>query len=242
MIEIRNLHKRFNSKEVLRGVDLLVRDGETVAVLGKSGEGKTVLLKHIVGLMRPDKGHVYINGEDITEVPKTKLYNLRRQIGFVFQGAALFDSLTVYENVALPLEENGLPKGEIEDRVMRVLSLVDMAEAKSKYPIELSGGMKKRVGIARALITEPRYLLYDEPTAGLDPVMADRINDLIVELKEKLETTAIVVTHDLRSALKTSDRIVLLSSGRIVVEAKGEEILKTEQPEMQEFLKASGLI
>jgi phospholipid/cholesterol/gamma-HCH transport system ATP-binding protein len=242
MIDVRDLHKSFNSKKVLRGVNIHVEDGETLAVLGKSGEGKTVLLKHIVGLIKPDKGEIYVNEKDITKVSKRELYRIRKLFGFVFQGAALFDSLTVFENVALPLKENGVEEEEIRERVLKVLELVDMREAERLYPGELSGGMKKRVSIARALVTEPKYLLYDEPTAGLDPVMADHINDLILYLKESLKTTGIVVTHDLRSALRVSDRIVLLSGGKIVVEGRGEELLKTSHPEMHEFLRTSGLL
>lgn len=242
MIEVRDLHKSFNSKRVLNGVNLRVDDGETLAVLGKSGEGKTVLLKHIVGLMKPDKGEIFVNGKDIVKVSKRELYRIRRLFGFVFQGAALFDSLTVFENVALPLREDGVGEREIEEKVLKVLELVEMQRAINLYPGELSGGMKKRVSIARALVTEPKYLLYDEPTAGLDPVMADHINDLILHLKEHLRTTGIVVTHDLRSALRVSDRIVLLSGGKIVVEGRGEEVLKTSHPEMHEFLRTSGLL
>jgi len=242
MIEVKDLHKSFNSKKVLQGVNLRVENGETLAVLGKSGEGKTVLLKHIVGLIKPDKGEILVNGKDITKVSKRELYRIRKLFGFVFQGSALFDSLTVFENVALPLRENGLKEEEVRESVLKVLELVEMQKASNLYPEELSGGMKKRVSIARALVSEPRYLLYDEPTAGLDPVMADHINDLILHLKKHLRTTGIVVTHDLRSALRVSDRIVLLSGGKIVIEGKGEELFKTSHPEMHEFLKTSGLL
>ena len=241
MIEIRDIHKKLGNKEVLKGVSLTVNDGETVAILGRSGMGKSVLLKHMVGLMKPDHGQVIVDGIDITRVNRKKLFEIRRLFGFVFQNSALFDSFTVWKNVALPLIEAGYDMKTIDRQVKKVLSMVNLEGTENLYPAELSGGMMKRVGIARALVGDPKYLLYDEPTAGLDPVIADRINDQILYLKEYLKKTAVVVTHDLRSALKVSDRIALLADGVIVTCIRKEEIFQVEHPEMRQFLKASGL-
>jgi len=241
MIEIRDIHKKLGNKEVLKGVSLTVNEGETVAILGRSGMGKSVLLKHMVGLMKPDRGQVIVDGIDITRVNRKKLFEIRGLFGFVFQNSALFDSFTVWKNVALPLIEAGYDMETIDRQVKKVLSMVNLEGTENLYPAELSGGMMKRVGIARALVGDPKYLLYDEPTAGLDPVIADRINDRILYLKEYLKKTAVVVTHDLRSALKVSDRIALLADGVIVTCIRKEEIFQVEHPEMRQFLKASGL-
>ncbi len=241
MIEIIDLHKSFRGKKVLNGVNLTIKEGETIAILGRSGIGKSILLKHIVGLMKPDRGKVIVDGKDITKVKRRELFEIRKLFGYVFQNSALFDSMTVFKNVALPLIEAGVENNEIEKRVKQVLSMVNLEGTENLYPAELSGGMMKRVGIARALIRNPKYLLYDEPTAGLDPVIADKINDLILYLKEYLKKTAIVVTHDLRSALKISDKIALLADGKIVTLIEKDRIFQVDHPEMRHFLKASEL-
>ncbi len=238
MIRIENLHKAFEGKPVLRGIHLEIADGETVAVLGKSGSGKTVLLKHIVGLMKPDQGHVWVDEWDVPRLRRRQLYELRRRFGYVFQASALFDSLTVYENLALPLRDRGVPEAEIRRRVLRALERVDLQGAENLYPSEMSGGMQKRASVARALVIEPEYLLYDEPTTGLDPVTADRINDLMIRLKKDLGITAVLVTHDMRSALRVADRLVLLSEGRIRVSVPVAEVFSTPDPELQDFLES----
>jgi len=238
MIELKGVHKSFGNKQVLRGVDLTIRDGELLVILGRSGTGKSVLLKHIVGLMKPDKGSVIVEGEDVSHVHTAELYRIRRLIGFVFQNSALFDSMTVFENVALPLiERGGMSIDEVRQRVIDVLSLVEMEDAALLMPEELSGGMRKRVAIARALVAEPKYILYDEPTTGLDPIIADRINDLILALKRDVGVTSVVVTHDIHSALKIADRIVLLSGGRIAVEAPRDAVWDVQHEEFRQFLK-----
>jgi phospholipid/cholesterol/gamma-HCH transport system ATP-binding protein len=242
MIEIKGVCKSFNRKPVLSDLYLTVRDGETLSILGKTGSGKTVLLKHIVGLIQPDLGIISVDGEQVNGAKQASLYRIRQAFGYVFQAAALFDSMDVFENVALPLsDQRRFPKETIEERVMHVLNLVGMEESRSLYPVELSGGMKKRVGIARALVTGPTYVLYDEPTAGLDPVMANRINELILDLKRRLKVTAVVVTHDLGSAMKISDRIALLCDGRIVFESEPCNVCSSDCVEMREFIESSGL-
>ncbi len=243
MIRLVNLWKRFGRKEVLRGVSLTIEDGETLAILGKSGTGKTVTLKHILGLLYPDRGEVYVDGLRVDRAGRKELYALRRRFGYVFQGAALFDSMTVYENVALPLvEQKRYRDEEIRARVRQALEMVDLAGTEALYPSELSGGMRKRVGIARAIVHAPEFLLYDEPTAGLDPVTADRINDLMLNLKENLDVTGVMVTHDLRSALRVADRLVLLDEGEVVVDTPVDRILEVTHPAFRQFLEASGIM
>ena len=242
MIEIRGVHKSFNGVPVLQGVDLTIREGEKITILGRSGSGKTVLLKHIVGLIRPDRGTIRVNGLDVCRASASELYRVRERFGFVFQSAALFDSLTVFENVAFPLRERDMPEAEIRERVMAVLGEVGLLDAVDKYPAEISGGMRKRAGIARALVTEPTYVLYDEPTTGLDPVMADRIEDLILELAEMRNVTSIIVTHDIRGALKISDRIAFLEEGVIAWEGPTREVFTADLPALKEFLRAAELV
>ncbi len=242
MIEIVNVHKSFNSNKVLRGVNLSINEGETLAIIGKSGSGKSVLLKHIVGLLFPDEGYVVVGNEKIDPANPQKLYEIRRKFGYLFQGAALFDSMTVGENIALPLVENdyNLSEEEINKRVSEKLELVGLPGTENLKPAELSGGMKKRVGLARALVTEPQYILYDEPTTGLDPIMSDSIDELIKNLADKLNVTSIVVTHDMFSVKNVSDRIAMLYEGKIYFTGTPEEILNSKDNVITEFIKRTG--
>jgi len=239
ILKLVNLSKSFEDKKVLDSINLEVKEGEALAILGKSGVGKTVLLKSMVGLLKADSGHIFFKSVDITRLKRKELFAIRKHFGFVFQGAALFDSMTVYENIALPLEQIGLRRNEIEVRVKTVLELVGLPGIEGLLPHELSGGMKKRVGIARAFATQPQIILYDEPTAGLDPITGIRINHLISELNRKRNVTAIVVTHDIRSAISICDRIVLLSEGRLVVDVRVKDIEKVKHPEFIEFIKST---
>ncbi|MEE8228735.1 MAG: ABC transporter ATP-binding protein [candidate division NC10 bacterium] len=236
-IELRRLYKAFEGNQVLQGVDLGIEAGEILTILGGSGTGKSVLLKLMIGLLKPEAGQILIDGEDIVPLREDDLLKMRRKVGMLFQGAALFDSLNVRENVAFPLREHTrMPEREIRDRVGEVLTLVGMAEMEEKYPVELSGGMRKRVGLARAIALTPQIVLYDEPTTGLDPRNVDKINELITDLRAKLGVTSVVVTHDLQSAFRISDRVSLLSEGRIAATASPAEIGKFEDPVVQEFL------
>jgi phospholipid/cholesterol/gamma-HCH transport system ATP-binding protein len=237
MIQIRDLWKSFNGSEVLRGVDFDIREGETTVVIGRSGGGKSVLLKHVCGLLRPERGTLEVDGVDIVPLRERALTPVRKKFGFLFQGAALFDSLTLFDNVAFPLrEERKLNEGEIEERVMQMLTLVDLAPARSKKPSELSGGMRKRAGLARACVTYPKYLLYDEPTTGLDPIRADNINELILRLRDELNVTGVAVTHDMVSAYKIADRIALLHEGKIYAIGTPKEIQASTDPVVKQFI------
>jgi len=242
MIEIVNLHKSFGTNHVLRGVNLTIKEGESLAIIGRSGCGKSVLLKHIVGLLSPDEGYVKFDGKIINELEKKDLYEIRRRFGFLFQGAALFDSMTVEENVALPLIENnfGYSKGKIEKIVAEKLELVGLPGTEKLKPAELSGGMKKRVGLARALVTNPDYILYDEPTTGLDPVMSDAIDDLIKSLNEKLKVTSIIVTHDMFSVRNTAEIISMMHEGKIYFTGTPQELLDSTDPVIQKFIQRTG--
>lgn len=243
MIQVENLTKSFGGNLVLDGMCLHVREGETVVVIGRSGCGKSVLLKHIVGLLRPDSGRILLKGQDITHLGERRLNKVRRLFGVVFQGSALFDSLTVAENVGFGLTQHTkMSRREIEGKVARCLQIVGMNGVQSKMPSELSGGMKKRVALARAIALDPPIILYDEPTTGLDPIMADAINELIISLREKLEVTSIAVTHDMNSAYKIADRIAMLHGGKIVQEGTPEEIRNSPDPVVQQFIqgKAEG--
>jgi len=240
MIRIRNLHKSFGDNRVLRGVNLEIEDGETITIIGGSGCGKSVLLKHIVGLLKPQVGEVEVDGEEITRLGMEELAEVQKKFGMLFQGAALFDSLTVRENVAFGLRMlTDLDEGEIEKRVSEKLSLVGLKGIEDLMPAELSGGMKKRVGLARAIAMNPKYILYDEPSTGLDPIMADVINDLIIDLRKKLKITSIAVTHDMVTAYKISDRIAMLYEGRIEEIGVPQEIKKSENPVVRQFITGS---
>lgn len=242
MIEIKNLHKNFRDKDVLRGIDLNIESGESLAIIGKSGSGKSVLLKHIVGLLLPDEGYVKVEGQSINEMSTKELYAIRRKFGFLFQGAALFDSLTVGENVALPIIENdfNVDAEDVKKNVEEKLELVGLPGIQELKPAELSGGMKKRVGLARALITNPGYILYDEPTTGLDPVMSDSIDELIKELSTKLKVTSIVITHDMISVKNVANSVAMIHEGKIYFKGSPDDLINSKDPVIENFIKRTG--
>ena len=236
-IELCDVTKRLGDREVLDGVSLAILKGETMSVIGGSGAGKSVTLKHIVGLMKPDRGCVKVDGVDVTNSNHGSLETARRKIGFCFQGSALLNSLTVYENVALPLREHvRVDEPEIRRRVEEKLALVGLEDAGKKLPAEISGGMKKRVGLARAIIRDPEIILYDEPTAGLDPVMGSTINDLILDMQKKLGVTSVLVTHDMTSAFRVSNRIAMLLKGRIIKVGTPAEFRASQDPLVKQFI------
>jgi len=237
MIVFNDVYKSFGPKRVLQGYSLDVPDGQTTVVIGYSGTGKSVALKHIVGLLDPDAGDVVVDGQVVHELDREGLVALRSTIGFVFQFAALFDSMTVRENIALGLKRQRVPQREIDERTRESLALVDMEGSEDRYPIELSGGMRKRVGIARAIALRPRYLLYDEPTSGLDPVTSAVINRLMVRAREKLGVTGLVVTHDMNSAYAIGDRIAMLYKGMIRQVGTVEQIQRTHDPIVRQFIE-----
>lgn len=236
MIEFQDLHKRFGDKTVLNGFSLRVADGETMVILGFSGSGKSVALKHVVGLLHPDAGDVLVDGQAVSTLDRPALNAVRRGIGFVFQFAALFDSMSVADNVALGLRRR-LPEQEIAERVHEALALVDLTGMDDKFPAELSGGQRKRVGIARAIALRPKHILYDEPTTGLDPVTAATMDRLMVRTREATGAAGIVVTHDLRSAYTVGDRIAMLYQGRIRQVGTVAEIQSTEDPVVRQFIE-----
>ena len=237
MIQFRDLHKGFDGQVVLDGFTLEVKDGETMVIIGLSGSGKSVALKHVVGLLHPDAGDVIVDGRPVSQLDRAGLMALRREIGFVFQFAALFDSMTVAENVALGLRRRGLSEETIAQRVGEALELVDLAGTDDRLPAQLSGGMRKRVGIARAIALQPRYILYDEPTTGLDPVTSAVMNQLMVRTRERLGVTGIVVTHDMRSAYTVGDRIAMLSEGRVRQVGSVAEIQATTDSVVRQFIE-----
>lgn len=238
MIEISGVHKKFGSKQVLRGVDLEINVGETLAIIGRSGCGKSVLFKHIVGLLLPDEGTVKVEGKDIAKISRKELYELRKNFGFLFQGAALFDSMTVEENIALPIIESGqkVDREVLDEMIREKLAMVGLKDIQKQKPSELSGGMKKRVGLARALITNPGYILYDEPTTGLDPIMSESIDNLIKELAGKLSVTSIVVTHDMLSVEVVADRVAMVHEGRIHFTGTPQELMSSDDEIIRTFL------
>ncbi len=242
MIKIDGLHKSFGAKQVLRGTSLEVSRGESMVVIGGSGSGKSVLIKHIIGLLKPDRGSVNIDGVDISQLKEKELYEVRRKFGMLFQGAALFDSLTVWENVAFVLLRHlKMRPAEARERASEKLRLVGLTGVEDLMPSELSGGMRKRVGLARAIAHEPEIILYDEPTTGLDPIMADAINDLIIELRERLHVTSVTITHDMKSAYKIADRIAMLYEGRIIEVGSPEQIRGTANPVVRQFITGSAV-
>jgi phospholipid/cholesterol/gamma-HCH transport system ATP-binding protein len=237
MVAVRALTKKIGRQEILRGVDLEVARGETLAIIGRSGGGKSVLLKHLVGLMRPDAGEIWIDGENIIEMHERQLGAIRQKVGILFQGGALFDSMTVEENIAFPLREAGERDSKVlRAKVSEMLEVMEMEGEQAKMPESLSGGMKKRVGLARSIIRRPSCVLYDEPTSGLDPVVADSINRLIRRLQERFGVTSIVVTHDMKNAFHVADRIAYLHEGRIYFHGTAGELQQSNDQLIQDFL------
>ena len=237
MIAVRSLAKKIGQQEILRHVDLKVAKGETLVIIGRSGGGKSVLLKHLVGLMKPDAGEIWIDGQDIIGMSERELAEIRQKVGILFQGGALFDSMTVEENIAFPLREAGERNSKIlRAKVDEMLEVMEMEGEHDKMPVNLSGGMKKRVGLARSIVRRPSCVLYDEPTAGLDPVVADSINRLIRRLQERFGITSIVVSHDMKSAFHVANRIAYLHEGRIYFHGTPESLQQSTDPLIQDFL------
>jgi phospholipid/cholesterol/gamma-HCH transport system ATP-binding protein len=238
MIQLIDVHKSFGAKRVLNGFTLDVPEGETMVIIGYSGTGKSVAIKHIVGLLEPDSGQVFVDGLEVPRLSRRELYKLRARIGYVFQFAALFDSFTIGENVAMGLrKQDELTEAEIQARVHESLELVDLPGVEGRYPAELSGGMRKRVGIARSIALRPKYILYDEPTTGLDPVTSAVIDQLMVRMREKLGVTAIVITHDLRSAYTVGTRMAMLYEGRVRIEGTVDEVRHSTDPVVRQFIE-----
>lgn len=238
MIEVVDLHKQFGASKVLTGINLKIERGNTCVILGGSGSGKTVLMKHMIGLLKPDAGKVIIEGEDIVPQGMDQLEQVRRKFGMVFQAAALFDSMTVYDNVAFPLREHSKYKeSEIRDRVHAKFKIFGLANVDNKYPADLSGGMRKRVGLARAIILDPTIVLYDEPTTGLDPITTDYVDEMIKQAKQELGVTSVVISHDIASAFNVADQIAFLSKGVIVEQGPPEKVRVSEHPAVKVFLQ-----
>ncbi|MFZ4594280.1 MAG: ABC transporter ATP-binding protein [Verrucomicrobiaceae bacterium] len=232
------MHKKLGWQHILRGVDLKVHRGETLAIIGPSGEGKTVMMKHVIGLMRPDRGEVIVEGVHVEKLTDRQMAPIRKKVSMMFQNAALFDSMTVEENVAFPLVEAGVKdRKEIRDRVQEVLEVVDLAEHGKKLPVNLSGGMRKRAGIARAIVGHSHCILYDEPTASLDPVVSDVIDQMILRLQKRFGVTSLVVTHDMKSMFKIANRIAMLKRGVIHFLGTPEELRNSPDPEVQDFIE-----
>jgi phospholipid/cholesterol/gamma-HCH transport system ATP-binding protein len=237
MIEVRELFKRFGAQEVLRGVNLRIDKGESVVIIGRSGGGKSILLKHLIGLLQPDSGSVLIDGEDISHRDERQLLRVRHKFGMLFQGAALFDSMTVAENVGFALRrERKWTEAEMNQKIHEALAMVELEGIEKQKPAELSGGMRKRVGLARAIIYQPEIVLYDEPTTGLDPVVADSIDKLIISVRERLKVTTVAVTHDMRSAGRIGQRIMMLYHGQIAFTGTPDEIFKCQDPIVHRFV------
>ena len=238
MIEVRNLEKSFGGQKVLDGVSFRIEKGESVVIIGRSGGGKSVLLKHLIALLKPDAGEVRIEGEDIVPLDERQLLRVRHKFGMLFQGAALFDSMTVAENIAFALRrERSLPEEQIAERVATVLEMVDLPGTEDKNPSELSGGMRKRVGLARAIVYQPEIVLYDEPTTGLDPIVSDSIDKLILRVRDRLHVTSVVVTHDMRSARRLGQKILMLHDKRIYVTGTANEIFTSQDPVVRQFVE-----
>jgi phospholipid/cholesterol/gamma-HCH transport system ATP-binding protein len=237
-IELLDIHKAFGPKEILRGLSLEVREGETVALVGFSGAGKSVTLKHIAGLLMPDRGAVRVDGQEVPKLGRDELYRLRLQMGYVFQFAALFDSMTIAENVSMGLrKKGGMTEREVRERVAESLDRVGLGGFEARLPAELSGGQRKRAGLARAIAYRPKYLLYDEPTSGLDPVTTEVIDRLIIKMADELGVTSLVITHDMKSAYAISDRIAVLYDGRVVEQGTPDEIRGTTNPVVKGFVE-----
>lgn len=238
MIEVRDLRKSFGTHVILDGVSFRIEKGESVVIIGRSGGGKSVLLKHLIGLLKPDAGQVLIEGENIVPMNERQLLHVRRKFGMLFQSAALFDSMTVAENVGFAFRhERSLPEEEIRQKVAEVLEMVDLPGTEDKKPSELSGGMKKRVGLARAIIYHPEIVLYDEPTTGLDPIVSDSIDQLILRVRDRLDVTTVVVTHDMRSTRRLGQRILMLHDQRIYATGTPDEIFNSKDPVVRQFVE-----
>lgn len=237
-IRIRNVRKKLGAQEVLRGVNLDITAGETLVIFGRSGGGKSVLLKHLIGLLMPSSGEILVEGQNIANLGERALGSIRKKISMLFQGAALFDSMNVEDNIAFPLKEAGITnRQQIDEEVAKALEMVELAGEQKKMPANLSGGMKKRVGLARAIVTKPSCILYDEPTTGLDPIVADSINWLIRRLQKRLHVTSIVVTHDMKSAFHVADKIAYLHEGTIYFQGTPEEMRASSDPLIQDFIE-----
>jgi phospholipid/cholesterol/gamma-HCH transport system ATP-binding protein len=242
-VEFQDLHKAYGPKQVLRGASLQVYRGEVLVILGGSGTGKSVTLRHMLGLEAPDAGRVIVEEEDITDLPEEELYRIRKKFGMLFQSGALFDSMTVFENVAFPLREHtDMSDDEIARAVREKLELVNLPNSEHLMPVDLSGGMRKRVGLARSIVLDPKVILYDEPTTGLDPITSQTINDLIVDLQTKLSVTSVVVTHDIHSAFSVGDRIAFLNQGVFEWVGPMDDARDSDHPKLREFLKASAVV
>ncbi len=238
MIEVRELRKSFGTHTILDGVSFRIDRGESVVIIGRSGGGKSVLLKHLIALLKPDAGEVRIEGENIVPLDERQLLRVRHRFGMLFQGAALFDSMTVAENIGFAFRrDRSLPPAEVAQRVAKALEMVELPGIQEKKPAELSGGMKKRVGLARAIIYQPEIVLYDEPTTGLDPVVSDSIDKLILRVRDRLEVTSVVVTHDMRSARRLGQRILMLHNGKIYVTGTPDEIFNSPDPVVRRFVE-----
>jgi phospholipid/cholesterol/gamma-HCH transport system ATP-binding protein len=237
MIKLNDVYKAFGDKKVLCGFSLDVVEGETMVIIGYSGTGKSVAIKHIVGLLVPDSGTVFVDGKEVPTLPRRELYALRAQIGYVFQFAALFDSMSIGDNVAMGLRKLEMRPEDIRDRVSEALRLVDLPGTETRFPAELSGGMRKRVGIARAIALRPKYILYDEPTTGLDPVTSAVIDELMIRMRKQLGVTSVVITHDMRSAFTVGTRIAMLYHGRVRWEGTIDEIKQTTDPVVRQFVE-----
>jgi phospholipid/cholesterol/gamma-HCH transport system ATP-binding protein len=238
VIDVQNVYKSFAGFPVLTGINLKMMEGTTTVVLGASGSGKTVLMKHIMGLFKPDGGQVIVDGKNVSTMSRQELAVFRERMGMVFQSSALFDSMTVGDNVAFPLREHnsGLSEKEILEKVKEKLAVVELHDVEQKYPAELSGGMRKRVGLARAIIRDPKIVLYDEPTTGLDPLTTESVDDMIIQARERLSVTSVVISHDIGSAFHIADRIAVINEGRIVEEGTPEEVRNTKEPFTRHFL------
>jgi phospholipid/cholesterol/gamma-HCH transport system ATP-binding protein len=242
-VEFRDVFKAYGVKQVLRGVNLQVFRGEVLVILGGSGSGKSVTLRHMLGLEAPDSGRVLVEDEDITDLPEEELYRVRKKFGMLFQSGALFDSMTVFENVAFPLREHTeMSDEEIARAVREKLELVNLPNTEQLMPVDLSGGMRKRVGLARSIVLDPKVILYDEPTTGLDPITSQKINELIVDLQTKLNVTSVVVTHDIQSAFSVGDRIAFLNKGVFEWVGSMDQARDAEHPVLRDFLKASSVV
>lgn len=237
MIELRNVHKAFGTRQILRGLDLQVQKGLNYVLMGPSGTGKSVTLRHIIGILSPDQGSVQVDGLEVPQMDRRQLMSLRKRMGYLFQNGALINWLTVFDNVALPLREHArLAKSEVDDRVMEMLRLVRMDQAAQQFPPSISGGMKLRTGLARALVTRPEYVLYDEPNAGLDPIISREIHQLIVDVRDNLHVTGVIVTHSRACATHCGDRIGILQDGRIGLEGTVDELVHSHHPLARDFL------